>query len=429
MNQKTEQPEKKWKFSLSSLLAKKSVAMALSLVLAIVCWSAVAFSRDTMVDYTIEDVEITLPGGSYETYGLEILDQTLPKVNVQVRCSRAVASQLNAYSVTVTPNITGVTSQGAREVRLTVTANDPRLQFDILGCDPTTITLKFGVTQNRKFTVDTSEVTARAAEGYIIEKITAYPSEITISGSLEELNRIDSVVVRFDFAQELSRNQTKTDIEVLVFDEYGFEIPTDTLNMSAKQVAVTVPVYKLATLRIDVAFSNIPDGFDVSTLRYNLSVDSLEVAGQEGMLSNIMEPFIIGYIDLSTFEIGKEYSFMVEFPQGMINRGTNTVTVQFPQDEIATKRINVTDIRVENQPSNYNISILTEVIRDVNIIGKADDVEALLPGSVIAIIDFSQIAGIETGQRSVTVKFRITSNNTTWVAGSYTVYIDVQMLS
>ena len=414
--------------SLTALFAKNTFVFGFSLVIALVCWIAVAFSSDTIIEYVIEDVEITLAGGSYETYGLEILNQNLQKVDVRVKCSRTVARQLGQNSVVVTPYITGVTSEGPKEVRLNITAADTRLQFDILGCNPSSITLNFGNKQSRKFSVDTSAVTARAADGYLIDKITTYPSEIVISGSQEELDRIDRVVVQHDFAQELSHNQTISDVEVLVFDEFGVEMSKDTLEMSAQRVSLTVPVYKLARLGIGIDFTNVPDGFDVGTLKYTLSVDELEVAGQQSLLETITQPWTVGYVDLSTFEIGKEYSFMVELPQGMINRGSNIVTVSFPQEQISTKRINVTDIRMENQPASFKIEILTSVIRDVNIIGRTQDVESLLPGSVIAIIDFDQISTLETGQRSVTVKFRITSNNTTWVAGSYTVYIDVQML-
>ena len=71
---------------------------------------------------------------------------------------------------------------------------------------------------------------------------------------------------------------------------------------------------------------------------------------------------------------------------------------------------------------------MNEKISDVTVIGKAQDVQTLLAGSVIAIVDMSELGGIESGTFNVPVKFKISSNNTTWVAGSYTAVIEVEPL-
>jgi hypothetical protein len=176
-------------------------------------------------------------------------------------------------------------------------------------------------------------------------------------------------------------------------------------------------------LPIEIDYTNVPDGFDTGILDPVLSVTELEVAGTQEAIDNLT-PRVVGWVDLSTFELGASYDFDIEL-SGLINLDVERLTVTFPREGISSKRIHVTDIRVENVPANYRVSLVTTRLNDVQVIGLIEDVESLLPGSVVAIVDMSEHS-VNLGQSTVTVKFVITANNTTWVAGSYTVVIQAE---
>lgn len=420
-----EKQNKTEKKRISSLFNNRTFAFGFALVVALVCWAAVAFSSSTEVEIILRDVPVTINGGSvYSSYGLEVMNSNVQTVDVTVRGPRAIVGRLNASSVIVRPLYNNVTAAGTYELNLTSEMANPMDNFVIVSVAPYKISLRFDTPASKRFAIDTSGIVATAAEGYMIDKITTDPVEVSIVGSQEDIARINKVAVKYRFDRELSQNERLIAMDIYVYDEFGNEISKDNLKMSSTTADVTIPVYKVGAIELDIGFTNVPDGFDIATLNYTLSVKELEIAGMESMLANMNRPWIIGYVDLATFEIGKEYTFNVELPSGVVNRGSNSVTVVFARENIATKRINVTDIRLENVPSNYDVTLITRRIDSVTAIGRAADIEALLPGSVIAVVDFSKIT-IERGRYAVPVTFKVTSNNTTWIAGSYTVIIEV----
>lgn len=52
------------------------------------------------------------------------------------------------------------------------------------------------------------------------------------------------------------------------------------VTVDRETVDVTVPVLQIKTLPIKVSFINMPTGFDMNTLEYTLSQDTIEIAGQ-----------------------------------------------------------------------------------------------------------------------------------------------------
>jgi len=418
--------QKDKKFSLHSLFARNSFVFVFSLIIALISWSAVAFMGDVETDYPIENVTIELPNRTYGVEGLEILNQNLPSVKVTVRCSRIVASRLTDKSVKVAPDTGDNPLLGTHDYQLIATINSNE-QFEIVSIEPSSVSLNFGRKDSRTFSISTGGVTATAAKGYYIDnsEITVFPSEVIIYGDSDELARIASVGVQYEFSDVLTKKQQIADLPILLYDEYGEELSMENIAFSEERVSLTVPVYKLRTIRVGVQFNNVPEGLDTSFLQYTLSAETIEIAGPEDKIDAFIEPWIV-YIDLSTFDLNKEFVCDIRLPLNIINRSANTVTVTFAQDNLSSTTINVTDIRLRNPPANFDITVLDSVIKNVRVIGNSEDIAELLPGSVIAEIDFSQIVINDVGQRSVNVVFRITSNNRTFVTGSYPVLIDVQ---
>lgn len=427
MSKEKKKREKRPRKKLSELFNNRTFVAAFALVIAISIWSAVAFSKGTEIEATLE-VPITLNSASiYANYGLAVMNSDVENVRVTVRGPRAIVGRLKSDSVIVAPTYSSVTAAGTYELGLTYSMANSSDNFSIVSISPSTVTLRLDAPYSKQFAVDTTGIIATAVEGYFIDKVTTDPLEVSIIGSEENVNRISRVAVEYVFSSALNKSERLRAQEIFLYDQYGDEIPKDNLRMSANNVDVIVPVYKLGQLTLDIGFTNVPEGFELSTLKYTLSVSKIDVAGIEDVLNNLQQPFIIGYVDLTTFSLDQEYSFDVTLPSGVVNRGSNTVTVTFSGGNIATKRINVTDIRVTNLPAHYDISIIDTAIRDVLVIGYAEDVNRLLATSVVAVIDFSQMSRIELGRYTVPVVFMITSNHTTWVTGSYTVMVEVSI--
>lgn len=416
------------KISLSVLFNHKPFVIILSLLIAIGCWAAVVFSRNTEMEKTIYNVPIAIPNNaSFTSYGLDIMNATIPTVNVKVRGTRAVVGALTSESVIVTPVFIGVTEAGTYDLSLNYAKANERANFEIDSLSQDTVTLQFGTAISNKFSIETNNIAATAADGYVVEKITTDPAEVSITGPEEEVARISHVALRgYTFADELTKSMKITQ-EIVLYDEYNNELAKENYRIDNTEVDVTVPIYKLGTLPLKVDFINVPDGFDVTTLNYIMSVDEIEVAGVESIIDSRKE-ISVGYIDLSTLTPGSSQQFEISLQSGLVNRGPETVTVTFPKEGLSSTKITVSDIRLQNVPVNYNVRIVSTSISGVTLIGPEDTLEAMSPRSVVAVVDLSEINIEGTGRRAVAVNFRIPSSNATWVAGSYTVIIEIEAL-
>lgn len=410
-----------------SLFDNRAFKIVFSIAAAIACWMVVAFTISNTITDTIRDVPVTIntASTSYQSLGLDIMDDiTNLTVDVKVEGARAVIGRLDKNSVRVTPSFTNVKEAGTYDLQLTVTKTNQLDDFNIIAVEPAKITLRFDNAVSRKVPVTANVIGLETSEDYIVDTPIINPSEITITGPEQDVDAVAKAVVNVEVNSVVDETIRQT-CEVVLLDAEGEPIINDTLRLDNETVDVAVPVYKRGVLPLDIEFTNVPEGFDISSLHYSLSKTELNVAASTSVIDNLKTK-IIGYVDLATFEIGESYLFDIELPSGMVNLdNVKQVTVTFPQEGLASKQINVTDIRVQNAPANMNVSVHTERISGVTVIGPQEDIDALLAGSVVAIVDMDeQIA--ESGSYNVPVKFMITSNSTTFVSGTYTVLIDVE---
>ncbi len=412
---------------ISEFFSRRVVILAISFIAAFVSWVAVVSTVNSTMTRTIYNVPVTIPdtGNSYQSLGLDILDLEWQNISVNVTVSgeRGIVGALNRNSVTVTPIFANVTEAGTYELALQATQNSESANFEITNITPGYITLTFATVTSNTYPIEVVTGTVTAPDGYLIETIVTQPSEVTITGTQQRISEIARVVAYVDVEGELSSSYTGSS-EIALLDANGERLSTDNLIIDVDTVDVTVPVYKTGTLALDIGFINIPDGFDISSLEYRLSVNEIAIAGPESIIDNLTTK-TIGYIDLAQFSAEQSYTFEITLSTGIVNMDNITeVTVTFPSDDLTTKKVNVSDIRLENGSDQYTYTLVSSRINSVTVIGPSAEVQLLSAGSVVAIVDLSA-AVYERGQYTVPVEFIIPSYPESWVVGSYTVVIEV----
>ncbi|MEG0750949.1 MAG: CdaR family protein [Oscillospiraceae bacterium] len=410
---------------ISKLFRQKTFLIIFSLAMAVICWATVVLTISSETTRVIE-VPVTIdPSDSvFANLGLEIIDKKEIVVNVTVSGDRSVVGSLDSHSINVMPNLKSVGAAGVYEVPLTAQKNDLQ-NYSIVSLNPTRLTLRFDTVLSKKLTVMSEVVGLTAADDLVVEKTAISPSEVTITGPEQELAEVAEVVAVVEVNAKLSETFKKT-VKLAARDKDGNIITSSAVRLDPEQVDITVPILKKGILPLGIDFSNVPDGFDTSTLKYNMSVDKIPIAASAAVIANIKTK-TVGYIDLTTFKLGEAYTFDIPLSSGTVNLDNiKTVTVTFKGDDIDSKKVNVADIRVVNEPANYKVTVQTERINAVTVIGRAEDVADVLAGSVVAIVDMNVLGGIESGEFNVPVSFTVTSNSTTWVAGSYSVVVHVE---
>ncbi len=405
----------------------RAFKIVFSIIAAVACWMIVAFTISNNITATITDVPVTINTASttYQSLGLDIIDDTSTiTVDVKVEGPRSVVGLLDKNSVRVTPSFSNVREAGTYDLQLTVTKTNALDNFTVVAVEPAKITLRFDNAVSKKFPITANVIGLTTASDFIVESPVISPAEITLTGPEQDLNAVAKAVVNVEVNAQVNET-VRQSCEVILLDEDGEKITSTTLRQDNAKVDVSVPVYKRGVLPLDIEFTNVPEGFDIESLGYTMSKTELNVAASAATIDNLKTK-IVGYVDLATFEIGQSYLFDIELPAGMVNLDNiKQVTVTFPKDNIDSKRVSVTDIRVQNAPANMNVTVRTERISNVTVIGPPEDVEALLAGSVVAIVDMDEHSG-DRGSYNVPVKFMVTSNSKTFVSGVYTVLIDVE---
>lgn len=405
---------------------RTSFQIVISVLLAFVAWMLVSFQINTTRDRTIKGVKVALSANasSYQNLGLDIVDKSDRYVDITVSGNINVIATLNTSSFNVTPVFSSVKGAGTYDIPLNVSINNSAGGVEVTEISATSISVTFDSSVTKKVPVTIDLSGHAAADGYIIGNIAASPSEITLTGPENEISKIGSAVAVCSVSGNLTET-VKQSVPISLVNESGNVITSATVRMDTEEVDITIPVLKKGVIDLDIGFSNIPEGFDIGILEYVLSKSSLQIAGPASAVDN-MSMRTIGYVDLGRFKLGESYVFDVELPNGMENLDNiDSVAVTFLKKDLAEKKLNISDIRVENIPANYEIKVNNKSIAGVNLIGPAADVEVLSAGSVVAVINMDDFS-VESGTYTLPVHFTVTSNKTCWATGSYMVTVDVE---
>lgn len=408
------------KISLQNLFEKKVVLFFISFILALTAWILVAYLISPETTKVIRNVPVRTNerDAAYKTFGLHIVSETYQTVDVVVSGARSTVNNLTADSIKVTPVFTSVEFPGTFTLALTASRNNTTQIFNIQPIKDT-IELTFDAEAQKRFVVESSVNDISVGDGLIFGNSGVNPIEIVISGPEADINKIASVSADY-YGNDIVLNQSvEVIVEIKLYDAAGKEISNDNLNMSDDEALITIPILQRGLLPLEIDFVNIPKGFDISTLNYVLSHTEIPVAADPSVIETLSKK-IVGEVDLARFEIGEEYKFEITLPSNIKNLdGIETVVVTFPKENLQSKKVRVTEFRLDNAPNNYDIEILSEFINNVTVIGPAEELELLLDTSVVAVVDIATIPSVEKGERNINVRFRIPGSRSLWVAGVY----------
>ena len=410
----------------SDWLTSKPKLMALSLAIAVVIWSFVALSVNSVTTRTIDGIKVEMPstGASYQSYGLDIIDSGEEyTASVTVAGDRSIIGALTADSITVTPDFSKVTEAGTYNITLNAAKNNQLLDYEIRSVNPTRLVLTFGESVMRKFQITPAVTGFSLSEGYVTQPAVVSPSTVTVIGSSETVDRIRKVTAEASLPGVLTESHTVQAV-IHLYDASDNEIPTELLRIDTRTAEVLVPVYKQGEMQFDIEFTNVPPGFDTSVLRYTLSPSSISVA-YTGTSTAPGTVRTIGYVDMASLDLNGTYEFDLTLPSGYVKlEDADKVSVKFNTEGMSSLKMTVTDIRVSNVPEGYEAKVLIDKISGVTVIGETDALAKLVSGSLTAVIDGAQLKP-ENSTQTVPASVIIPSSSAVWAVGTYTVSVEV----
>lgn len=416
---------------LQKLFANSQFNVVISIIIAVAAWLFVSLYINTRDDQVIRNIPVKLnyAASAYQSLGLSIVDEEEYTVSVKVEGDRSIINGLGPSDILVYPQLTSVTAAGRYDLSLNATKVDTLKDYQIVAgsITPKTVSVRFDTLDTKKFVVEVDTTGVRPAEGYILDKAFATPSEITLAGPSKELSAVSKVAVQVDLAGEELSESKLTAGNLLIYDRDGNPLSKNLLTFDTENIEVTVPILKKATLPLKLEFAGLPEGLDSSIFKYTLSHPSINVAGPGAKVDNMSE-LVVGYLNIpKEFRLGGEYTFDVNLEKGFLNLDNITkVTVSFDTSALASKTLTVNDIRLINAPQNYNVSVETARLYDVTIIGPKEEIAALTSASVVAQINASDL-DTEKGQQTVPVSILVPGSKTMFAVGEYTALVSASV--
>ncbi len=412
--------------NIKKLLQNDNAVRVLSLIIAVFTWIFVVVVVNPNTEAVVKDIpiQINLSGTSAERLGLEIVSDEILLANVTVTGDRTVIGSLNSDDVEVSAVLTGISEPGTySDIQLQVRKSSVGKSFEIETCSPSTITLKFDRKTTKTLPVSLELNDLTVADGYMLEQVITSPTSITVTGPENDVIKVAGCIVRGNVSGEITASTVITS-DIILIDSEGKEIDNQHLTLSVDSVDITIPVLKRKTLPVEFTYVNVPDGFDTESIKYMLSNDVIEIAGPETLV-NQWNSINVGYIDLSELDSTREYEFDIVLPSSFVNvKNITTLIARFVLNDYETDTFTVSNIKLENIPENYDVSVNTQKISKVTIVGPADVISKMTKDELVAKIDMSQI-DVNKGQYKVPVSIYSTTNNNVWVIGEYSVVLNV----
>lgn len=416
------------RFSFKKLINNKRYSLLLSVVIAFGMWLIITINQKPTMTRTFSDVAVNV--NLENTYASEnsmsiIGDISEQKFTVVIQGPNYVVSSLNSSDLGLYASAATVVEPGNYTLDVAATATTANAEYEIISISPQTINIDFDYIDTREFTIVANAEGATASEGLIAETGVVSGAEsdtVTIKGPRMILNKISSVVAMAKVNKTLSQSET-FDADIVLLDDNNEIIDTSSLSLSFSKVKVTVPISKKKTVPVKVAYSNLPENFDASSIGTTLDYPNVTIIGTPETVDKITE-VSLSPIDITTISAtSNSFDVSAKLPEGVrlidnIDHFTVKVRVEnFAERTITVSRIKYVDLS-DGLSANGNKSI-----KNVKVFGPKSVIDALDEKNAYATVS---LADKKAGEHTVRAAISFENNTKIWSIGSYDVTVTVK---
>ena len=404
------------KIKFQNLFDSNRFILFFSFVLAVLIWVIVVTFFSTDARTTIKNVPINEDyNATYQNLGLEIIDKDIEYVDVTVAGPRSVIGNLTKDDIIVYPQFSNVRASGKYDLPLNAVKTSAIMEFQIESLSSYQITARFDSVIEKTFPVEIDISNITVPEEYMVDKIYATPANVTVTGPEKNVSVISKVVAKVE-GREISQTEV-LHATLVMYDETETEIDSTHFEYDQDEFTVTVPILKEIVIPVKVEYINIPDGFDVESLEVKFSQTEVDIA-VPSRVAETMTAFTAGYIDLKTLAFDSPYVFDMTTQTGYKFLDDLTeISATVSAEGISRKNVSVSEIKVLNQGSK-EVEVLTDIIHNVEIVGKKEVVDALTGDNIVAEIDMTKVS-LAQGQQTVAVEIIIPTTSEAYARGTY----------
>ncbi len=413
-------------FNISRLFDNKTFCKVFSIIGAVIIWSAVTLTVKTESEKIIRNVPIdfSVEGTAVAALGLSTFDHSEDAVDITLSGSRGALNSVTKEDFLVSLSVGRVTTTGKHTVYIDVSLRDQNKNLTVLDYSPKSIQVNFDKLSTKTLPITTDISNLSAKDEFMLDK--GYPTsqEVTISGPESVINTVTNCIAKInDRKKDLTETATFTSVPLVLYDESGNTVESQSITFDKEVVDVSVPVLKIKKLPIAADFINKPTNFTDSEFAYTLSLTEIEVAGPVETI-DAMSQLYVRYVDLKSVKPGDVVTLDIELPSGFINiANTTSVDVTIPSNNMQQKTFSVNQFKFISAPEDKEISLITKKLSNVVLVGERTIINSITAQDIIIEVDFSATtlsSGVTTLPATITVP---TKKGVFWAYGSYEVVV------
>ncbi len=316
--------------------------MIISFLVSLAVWVYVTSEETVESTKTFRNVQVELVGEEtlLNLRNLVVIDSNSPTVTVEISGPRRIVNSLEAEDLIAQVDVSKLTTNfTTASFSIIFPSGVDRRNLRIVTKTPDSISFMVSTLTTRTVPVK-GGFTGKAVSGYIQETPYFEPSTITLSGPEEYLNKVDHAYVTFGKEQTL---QSTYSIETgyVLMDENDVPCSTDGITCSPEVIRATLPVLQVKEVPI-IPNVEYKAGATAENTRIKVEPETIKLAGDSAVLSEINSIELLDNLDLSTFKNSHTVTYQIPIPNGMRNlSGVTEVTVTVEILGLGTKSFDV----------------------------------------------------------------------------------------
>ena len=413
----------------SKMNKRKSLYMALSLLVAVVIWIYVDVSNDRVVTKEFRDIpiEFTYEDTVLADRGLMRLEEgTDTSLSVTLEGTRWNISKLDPSDLKIRVDLSTITTTGIQNLtnyKLVYPRGVSTSDYKQVDASAYMVRVNIGELNSKEVEIR-AEYAGNVAEGYTAGELVLSPSTVEIRGQAEAIEPVSyaKVTLNLDNA-ESTVSQT---LSYQFYDKNGRVVESSGIHVSVEQVQVTLPVNMTKELPLTINFIESP-GASVENVTWEIQPKSIRVYGDADRLRSI-DSISLGDFDLANLRGSSEYNYSIPIPEGCENlSGVTWASLKASFVDMTAAVLPVSQFVCENVPEGKNAEVLTEEL-EVTIFGTTEDVAAVTSEDILVVADLTDYSAAAGGY-TVPARVVVETNGDIGVTGTYQIRVNIRELT
>ena len=351
---------KKIKTSLTNNVSLKIVAV----IIAAIVWLAVVNINDPERTVVIYNVPVTITNEEAITdMNMVYYVESDQYIDITVSGKRSMVSSLSADDFKVTASLKEMSKVHAIPIEITPKNKSIGRKITIVKQSQQMLNVSVEDIEKSKYNIEV-EFGGTQTKGYAAANYSLSNDTVEVKAPTSTLDRIARVVATCNLDGQSKDFEQKC--KLVLFDKRGNQIQGKNIELSIQKVTVSVNMQKKKEVPVIVETAGEPAlGYQMDDTV--LSMEKVTLVGSEDAIDNIESLNVDKAIDISNASknIVTKIDLSEYLPEGVSIDGDKTLTVTIGISKMSTRTISIdtSDITVQNQDENLQLSFPAKSIK------------------------------------------------------------------